>query len=91
MADGFDTLGYARPLEDAGILRQHAEAHATAARTFIMADLATKADLQPVKAELQVAIKMQALRRTVRLGAMMGVMIGEAVAVIGAFVSVLGL
>jgi hypothetical protein len=45
MAFAFDTLGYTKHLEDAGVPRGQAEAHATAAREFIMAELVTKADL----------------------------------------------
>jgi hypothetical protein len=63
-----DTLGYAKRLRDAGISQQHAEAHAEAARDFVMAELVTKTDLhaslqasttdlqgniQALKAELQ--------------------------------------
>src|SRR5262245_8519084 len=46
MVYAMDTLGYAKRLRDAGIPQQHAEAHAEAARDFIMAELVTKTDLQ---------------------------------------------
>lgn len=45
MAFAFDTLGYATHLEREGVPRQQAEAHAVAAREFIMAELVTKSDL----------------------------------------------
>lgn len=61
MAFAFDTLGYAKRLRDAGIPQQQAEAHAEAAREFIMAELVTKPDLQ-------LALETQTLRLTVRLG-----------------------
>jgi len=45
MVYAFDTLGCARRLRDAGILQDQAEAHATAGRDFVMAELVTKTDL----------------------------------------------
>lgn len=62
MTIAFDTLEYAKRLEKAGISRDHAEAHAGAARDFIMAELVTKTDLQA-------ALDSLALRLTIRLGA----------------------
>jgi len=60
MVYAFDTLGYARRLRDAGVPEDQAEAHATAARDFVMADLVTKTDLNQAfaltRAELQQAI-----------------------------------
>jgi len=41
----FDTLGYSKRLRDSGIPQPEAEAHAEAARDFIMAELVTKTDL----------------------------------------------
>src|SRR5262245_5953350 len=46
MVYAMDTLGYAKRLRDAGIPEQQAEAHAEAARDFVMAELVTKSDLQ---------------------------------------------
>jgi hypothetical protein len=64
MAYTFDTLGYTKRLESAGIMRDQAEAHAEAARDFVMAELVTKTDLND-------AIERQTLRLTIRLGALM--------------------
>ena len=50
----FDTLGYAKRLRDAGVPQPQAEAHAEAAREFVMAELVTKTDLQAIKTDLQV-------------------------------------
>ena len=44
MAYTFDSLGYAKKLRDRGVPNDQAEAHAEAARDFIMAELVTKAD-----------------------------------------------
>jgi hypothetical protein len=53
MAYTFDSLGYAKRLRDGGVPQDQAEAHAEAARDFIMAELVTKADLLAVKQDLQ--------------------------------------
>jgi hypothetical protein len=54
----FDSLGYARRLREHGVAQDHAEAHAEAARDFIMAELATKTDLLAVRTDLQ-AVKQE--------------------------------
>jgi hypothetical protein len=83
----FDSLGYARRLRDRGVPQEQAEAHAEAARDFIMTELVTKSDLQvalqaaiaPLDRRidnLEMKIDTQTLRLTVRLGAMQVVLIG---------------
>jgi len=83
----FDSLGYAKRLRERGVPDDQAEAHAEAARDFIMAELVTKADLLAVRADLQAmkqelqtelrtSIETQTLRLTIRLGAMLVVAIG---------------
>lgn len=64
MVFAFDTLSYARHLKENGVPDKQAEAHADAARQFIMAELVTKTDLVQ-------ALETQTLRLTVRLGAML--------------------
>jgi hypothetical protein len=92
MAYTFDSLGYAKRVRDRGVSQDQAEAHAEAARDFIMAELVTKADmaelahrtdllatkqeLQTDIAELRHDMETQNLRLTVRLGAMLVVAIG---------------
>ncbi len=51
MAFAFNTLAYAKRLRDSGIPPQQAEAHAEAAREFVMAELVTKPDLVAVREE----------------------------------------
>jgi hypothetical protein len=46
MVYAMDTLGYAKRLREAGIPQPQAEAHAEAAREFVMAELVTRHDLQ---------------------------------------------
>ena len=83
----FDSLGYARRLRDRGVPQEQAEAHAEAARDFIMTELVTKSDLQvalqaaimPLERRmdsLDTKIDNLALRLTLRLGAMIVVAIG---------------
>ena len=69
MTLAFDTLGYAKRLRDNGVDQKTAEAHAEAARDFIMAELVTKSDLAA-------AMDTLALRLTVRLGALLTASIG---------------
>jgi hypothetical protein len=87
MAYTFDSLGYAKRLRDGGVPQAQAEAHAEAARDFIMVELATRSDLLAIKSdllamkqelqtELRTSIETQTLRLTVRLGAMLAVAIG---------------
>jgi hypothetical protein len=93
MAYTFDSLGYAKRLRDGGVPQDQAEAHAEAARDFIMVELATKADLLATKQELRSSIdelrtelrntiETQSLRLTVRLGAMLVVAIGALAAIL---------
>jgi len=49
----FDSLGYAKRLRERGVPQDQAEAHAEAARDFIMAELVTKADLLATEQRLQ--------------------------------------
>ena len=83
----FDSLGYARRLRDRGVPQEQAEAHAEAARDFIMAELVTTPDLQvalqagiaPLERKidkLETNIENLSLRLTLRLGAMLVVAIG---------------
>ena len=57
MVWAFDTLGYAKRLRDGGVPNPQAEAHAEAAREFIMIELVTKQDLQAGIEPLRGAIK----------------------------------
>lgn len=64
MAFAFDTLGYSKHLQGAGVSAQQADAHAEAARDFIMTELVTKADLA-------LALENVKSSLTVRLGSIM--------------------
>ena len=56
MTYAFDTLGYAKRLRDAGISMEQAEAHAEAARDFVMGELVTRNDLEVALRELDTSI-----------------------------------
>ena len=71
MAFAFDTLGYSKKLRDSGVPQDQAEAHAEAAREFIMVELATKTDLLATVQELRTAMENLGLRLTVRVGIML--------------------
>ena len=75
MAYAFDTLGYSKKLRAAGIAQEQADAHAEAARDFVMAELVTKTDLQA-------ALDALSLRLSVRLGIMLATGIGILAAII---------
>lgn len=60
MVYSFDSLGYARRLRERVVAQDQAEAHAEAARDFIMAELVTKTDLLAVRTDL-LAVKNDVL------------------------------
>ena len=70
----FDSLAYAKHLREHGVSQDQAEAHAEAARTFIMNELITKEDfrtgLDDLRRDLEAKIENQSLRLTVRMGVM---------------------
>ena len=89
MVYAFDTLGYAKRLRDAGVSQGQAEAHAEAAREFVMGELVTKADLlvvkvdlQALRADLQAAMDTLSLRLTLRLGVMLAAGLAALAAII---------
>lgn len=49
----FDTLEHARRLEDAGVPRPQAEAHAALFAEMLLGEVATKTDLDGVRADIQ--------------------------------------
>lgn len=73
----FDTLGYAQRLRQAGIPQDQAEAHAEAARDFVMGELVTKTDMEAALDRL-----------TLRISVRMGVMLATAVAALAAIVKI---
>jgi len=82
MVYAFDTLAYSKRLRDQGIPQEQAEAHAEAIREFVMADLATKPDLQALSAHFDAKLDTLSLRLTIRLGIMFVAGIGLLAALI---------
>jgi hypothetical protein len=93
MVFAFDTLGFGERLRDRGVPQEQAEAHAEAARDFIMAELVTKTDLQSTKTDLQAdllalegrleaKIENQSLQVTIRLGIMLAAGIAALAAIV---------
>jgi hypothetical protein len=89
MALAFDTLGYSKRLREAGLPANQADAHAEAARDFIMAELVTRTDLAASVAAiksnidaLEAKLEAQSLRLTVRLGGLLVIGIGALAALI---------
>jgi hypothetical protein len=75
MVFALDTLGYAKHLRESGVPSDQAEAHAEAARDFIMSELVTKIDLES-------ALDRVTLRMTVRFGVMMVAGVGALAALL---------
>jgi hypothetical protein len=83
----FDTLTFARRLKAADFSEAQAEALADANRDLVVHELATKSDIAAVRGDmtameqrLQAGLEALGLRLTIRLG----VMIGAAIAILGA-------
>jgi hypothetical protein len=79
MAYAFDTLGYAKRLRNAVVSQEQAEAHAEAAREFVMGELVTKADLQA-------AMDTLSLRLTLRLGVLLATGLATAIGLLAAII-----
>lgn len=98
MAFTFDSLAYAKHLRDHGVPQQEAEAHAEAARTFIMNELITKEDLRvgldelrrgldEVRRDVDAKIENLSLRMdglSLRLTVRLGVMFAAGLTLLGA-------
>ncbi|MFD2181099.1 hypothetical protein [Rhodoplanes azumiensis] len=106
MVLAFDTLGYAKRLRDGGVPEPQAEAHAEAARDYIMVELVTKNDLAAAVESLRhdmdarfenVHLQLDVLRRDVdakieRLGLQLTIRLGALmVAGLGALAVILRL
>lgn len=72
MAYAFDTLGYAQRLREAGVSQAQAEAHAMAARDFIMTELVTKSDLAAMAETLHASMDALEARMGTRVNSLGG-------------------
>ena len=87
MTARFDSLGYVRRLEEAGVERRVAEAQAEVVRDFILEGVATKADIELLRTDMRAMEerfdgKLDVLeqRMTVKLGGMLIAAVGLALA-----------
>ncbi len=80
MSMAFDTLRYSQRLQQVGVSREQAEAHAELARDMVIAEPANKSDLGVLRSELQADIKLLEQRMTVRVGTMLAAAVGIIVA-----------
>ncbi len=76
MVFAFDTLGYSKRLREAEVPANQADAHAEAARDFIMTELAIRSDLHSLQSDVA------ALRDTVALKSDLATMRNELLAAI---------
>lgn len=69
MTYAFDTLGYAKRLREAGVPSEQAEAHAEAAREFVMGELVTRFGLERAQRETDgsIAGSIALLRKDIAL------------------------
>jgi hypothetical protein len=77
----FDSLRYAKQLEDAGFTRNQAETQIQIMTEIIYTTLATKQDLRDVRTELKSEIRESEYRLTIKLGTIVSIAIGAAVAI----------
>jgi len=80
MSMAFDTLRDSQRLQQVGVSREQAEAHAELARDMMIAELANKSDLVVLRSEIQSDVKVLEQRVTVRLGTMLAAAVGIIVA-----------
>ncbi len=79
MQTTFDTLSYAEALKDVGVPDAQARIHAQTLRSLINSEIATKQDIeiatQRIKADLERTVKDLGIKLTIRMGAMLSVVL----------------
>jgi hypothetical protein len=69
-----DTLAFSKHLQEAGVDRTHAEAHAEAMNRYLLPDLVTKPDLIAVEHRLTAVMHTVEIRILGIVGAMLGIL-----------------
>jgi phosphoenolpyruvate-protein kinase (PTS system EI component) len=87
---GFDTLAFVKRLAASGMATGQAEALAEALSTHVFPDVATKSDLNELRAELKADLRELELRLSHSLTLRFGVMIGAPAALTVAILGMLG-
>ena len=76
----FDSVGYVRRLARSGLGQSVAEAHAGAARDFILAGIATKGDIERSEERVRADLHSSEQRMTTKLGGILVLAVGAIVA-----------
>jgi len=82
MAMTFDSLKFSQRLQQVGVSREQAEAHAELARDMLLGEVATKADLVALKTELKLEIEKGDQRVVIQIGAMLIAAVGVIIAAV---------
>jgi hypothetical protein len=96
----FDTLGFSKRLREGGVPQEQSEAHAEAARDFVMAELVTKTDLQAALLSLEtrleakigglkadiVGLEAKIENQSLRLTIRLGIMLAAGIAALAAII-----
>jgi hypothetical protein len=85
----FDTLSYAKKLEDVGVTREQAEVHVQIIAEIVEGELTTKQDLKILETNLEGKMQQLEYRLIVRLSTIVGAMITLAIAVTTAVAKIL--
>jgi len=72
----FDTYAAVKKLKEAGFTEQQAEAQTALLTEVIAGDLATKHDIETLRADMKHDMKELELRLTIKLGAMLALAVG---------------
>jgi hypothetical protein len=72
----FDTYAAVKKLKEAGFTEQQAEAQTALLMDVIAGELATKRDIEMLRADIKHDMKELELRLTIKLGAMLALAIG---------------
>ncbi len=80
----FDSLACAKRVRDHGVTQQEADAHAEAARTFIMNELMTREDFRAGIDELRRDLEAKIENLSLRLSVRMGIMLAAGLTLLGA-------
>jgi len=69
-------LIYTKELEEAGLSREQAQAHLEILEEIVDGDMATKTDVQNVKIDLKIEMKMMEQRIVLKMGVMLVAAVG---------------
>jgi len=69
-------LIYTKKLEEAGLSREQAQAHLEILEEIVDGDMATKTDVQNVKIDLKIEMKMMEQRIVLKMGVMLVAAVG---------------